>query len=163
MGVPVTVGPAPAKDGHGVETDTEERAGSAGYLSAQFTGAAKFALVEGPVTAGPAPAKDGHGAETETEERAGNAGYPTAKFTGAAMAVSVGVPVSKGLTTAKEGHGATGNTQREEGEDKTHRIVHEERDPADRETEEKAPHERSRTPNTLGRRGGEGRGGTPTQ
>ena len=88
----------------------------------------------------------------ETEERAGGAGYTPAHFIGAAPAASVGGPVSARPAPSDNGHGATGsgNTQREEGGDKTPRIAREERDPVDRETEERPPRERLRAPNASG-------------
>ena len=145
------------------ETETEEISDGAGYLKSKFTGAAKAATVGGPVNAGPMSAEDGHGVETETDERAGGAGYPTSQFTSAATAASVGGPVSTGTAPDEDGYGATGNTQREEGGDETPRSAHEKRDQTDGETEEIPPPERSRVPNTRGRRGGKGRGETPTQ
>ena len=113
------------------ETVTEDRAGSAVYPPAHFTGAATAASVGGPVSAGPEPA----------EERAGGAGHPPEHSTNVAMAASVGDRVSAGPASAEDGHGATGsvNTQRDEGGDETPRSARERRDPEDGKTEERGP------------------------
>ena len=123
------------------------------------------AAAGGSVSAGPAPDEDCHGEEMNTEERTGGAGYTPAHFTGAAPAALVGCLVSVRPAPANDGHGATGSgkTQREEGDDETPRNAREERDLTNRQTEERAPPERSRAPNASGRQGGEGRRGSPSQ
>ena len=127
-------------------------------------------------------AKARQDAETETEEGAGGAGYLPAHSTCAAegttksdalqhceygkkAAVLVGGPDSAGPAPDKDGYGTTRHRQphQEEGGDETPRRAREEKETADGETEEMPPPERSRTPNVSGRRGGEGRGGNPTQ
>ena len=130
------------------ETGTEERAGGTGHPAAHPTGAAAAASVGGPVTAGNVPTE---------EKKDGGAGHPTEKSIGTAPAASVGGPVSAGPTLDEE------DTQREEGGDETPRRAREETDPVDGETEERGPPDRSRAPNTSGRRGEKGRWGTPTQ
>ena len=108
-------------------------------------------------------------AERVTEDGASGAGYLPAHFTGAAeattesdarqrreyrkeAAASVGGLSRAGPAPAKDSHGATGygKPQREEGENETPRSVREERETADRETEERGPPERSCVPNTSG-------------
>ena len=118
------------------ETETTERADSAGYPPAHFTGVATAVSVGGPFSVGPALANDGHGEETETEERAGGTGYPPAHFTSADTSASVGGPFSTGPAPAEDSNGATGirNTHREEWEDETPRSARKGRDPADGET-----------------------------
>ena len=127
---------------------TEERAGGTGHPKAHPIGVAVAASAGGPVTAGPEPTK---------EERDIGAGHLTAQTISAAPAASEGGTVSAGPAPAE------GDTQREEGGYKTPRRAHKETDPEDGDTEEKGPPKRSRAPNASGRRGGEGRGGTPTQ
>ena len=53
--------------------------------------------------------------------------------------------------------------QRKEGGDETPWSARKETDTAEEATEERGPPEKLCTPNASGRRGGEGRGGTPTQ
>ena len=120
----------------------------------------------------------------ETAEGAGGAGHPPKHSIEAAIATTesdthprreygkeasealVRGQASAGPALAEDGHGTTRHgkrTQREEGGDENPRRASSERSTTDGETEEIPPPERSHAPNASGRKGGEGRGGTPTQ
>ena len=130
------------------ETGTEKRAGGAGRPKAHPIGAAVAASVGGPVTVGTAPTE---------EERNNGTGHPTAQT------ISVN-PAELAEGTVRAGPApARGDAQREEGGDETPKIARAEMDTADEATEEITPPKRLRAPNASGRRGGEGRGVTPTQ
>ena len=123
-------------------------------------------------------------AAMETVEGAGGAGHPPAHSTNAAavttkidthpcleyskeaVAASVGGQFRAGPAPEEDAHGATRHSRRpqqEEGGDKNPRRASSERATDNGETEERDPPEGSCAPNVSGRRGEEGRGGTPTQ
>ena len=127
---------------------TEKRSGGAGRPKAHPIGLDAAAAVGGPVTVGPALTK---------EESNNGAGHPTAQTISAALAASAEGTVRAGTALA------SGGAQREEGGDETPKRARAETDFANDVTEEIPTPKRSRAPNASGRRGGEGRGGTPTQ
>ena len=103
------------------------------------------------------------GADSATTE---NGKHSHREYNNVALEASERGPASAGPEAGEDGHGATnhsaGRTWEEEGEENPRRASSAQ-EPDGGETEERGSLKRSCAPNSSGRQGGEGVGGTPTQ